>query len=434
MSAPARDEAQFEQATYHKVAWRLIPVLFVCYIFNYIDRVNVGYAKLQMQADLQLSDLVYGTGAGIFFLGYFIFEVPSNLILQRVGARIWIARIMITWGLISAATMFVTTPMQFYAARLLLGIAEAGFFPGIVLYLTYWFPSAWRTRMFAWFITAMSLSFVVGGPVSGWIMKHMAGVNDWAGWQWLFLIEGVPSVLFGIAVFWLLDNGPRHAKWLTEGEKALLLARLEEERQAKIAGGEGSHSLRDAFGHWKVWVLSLMYFTIGIAFYGVAFWLPQVIKELGYTDVLDIGLISAIPWFIAAIVMVVNGIHSDRTLERRWHIAIPAFIGGLGFFLAGLNPGGAFLSMLGITAAAIGIMCAVSTFWALPTAILSGAAAAAGIAWINSVGNLAGYVSPTVVGWIRQVLHEPTYAMFLQGTSLICTGLLAVLLTRKRRT
>src|SRR5262249_2565749 len=201
----------------------------------------------------QLSDLVYGTGAGIFFLGYFLFEVPSNLILQRVGARIWIARIMITWGAISAATMFVTTPTQFYIVRFLLGVAEAGFFPGIILYLTYWFPSAWRTRMFAWFITAMSLSFVVGGPLSGWIRKPMAGVPGWAGWQWLFLIEGIPSVLMGVAVLWLLDNGPRDAKWLSDGERALLLARLEEERQAKVAAGEGSHSLKEAFRHWKVW-------------------------------------------------------------------------------------------------------------------------------------------------------------------------------------
>jgi D-galactonate transporter len=433
MQNPALDEAQFEKATYTRVALRLIPVLFVCYILNYIDRVNVGYAKLQMQSDLGLSDLVYGTGAGIFFLGYFLFEVPSNLILQRVGARLWIARIMITWGLISSATMFVATPTQFYVVRFLLGVAEAGFFPGIILYLTYWFPSAWRTRMFAWFITAMSLSFVVGGPLSGWIMKHMAGVHGWAGWQWLFLIEGVPSVLMGIAVLWLLDDGPRTAKWLGEGERQLLLARLEEERQAKVAAGEGSHSLKEAFGHWKVWVLSAMYFTIGIAFYGVAFWLPQIIKDLGYTDVLDIGLISAIPWFIAAIVMVANGTHSDRTGERRWHIAVPAFVGAAGFVLAGLNPGAALPAMIGITAAAIGIMCAVSTFWSLPTAILSGTAAAAGIAWINSVGNLAGYVSPTVVGWIRQALHEPTYAMYLQGFSLACTGLLAIFLTRRAK-
>ena len=274
----------FKDATYAKVMWRLIPFLFLCYVVAYLDRVNVGFAKLQMLKDLNYSETVYGLGAGIFFIGYFLFEVPTNLLLHRIGARKVITRIMVTWGAISTLTMFVQTPSQFYVMRFLLGVAEAGFFPGIILYLTYWFPAEQRGRMTALFMTAIPMSGVIGSPLSGWIMQSFAGVNGWAGWQWLFLLEGAPTILIGVVVWFYLDDGIDSAKWLSPSEKRLLTENIQRENIGKT-----THSFKNALGNGKVWILSLMYFGVIMGLYGISFWLPttsrpQVSKARSTSD------------------------------------------------------------------------------------------------------------------------------------------------------
>ncbi|MEO8449410.1 MAG: MFS transporter [Gemmatimonadota bacterium] len=422
-----------DNAVYRKVGRRLIPILFFCYIVAYLDRVNVGFAKLQMATDLGFSDTVYGLGAGIFFIGYFVFEVPSNLILQRVGARRWIARIMIMWGILSAATMFVRSETSFYVMRSLLGAAEAGFFPGVILYLTYWFPRARRARMTAAFMTAVAVAGVVGGPVSGWILARLGGEFGLHGWQWLFLLEGLPSAIGGIVVFLYLTDDPAEAHWLSPPEKALLLSRLAEDDQARKAGGEPNETLMDAFRHPKVWMLCVVYFGLAMALYGISFWLPQIIKDSITTDPVAIGLISAIPWAVAAAAMVLNGIHSDVTGERRWHVTLPAVAGGLGLAVSAIPGIGGWGGVAALTIATSGALSALSCFWSLPTAILSGTAAAAGLAWINSVGNLAGYVSPFAVGKIRDATHTMLPALIMLSLSLGVSAVLTLLLNKVGR-
>jgi D-galactonate transporter len=425
----ATHSPEFEKATYSKVTWRLIPFLFLCYILAYLDRVNVGFAKLQMGSDLNFSDVIYGTGAGIFFIGYFFFEVPSNIILSKVGAKIWIARIMILWGLISAAMMFTNSEMTFYVLRFLLGVAEAGFFPGIILYLTYWYTRTHRAKMVAAFMTAIALAGVIGGPVSGWILGSMAGVAGLKGWQWLYLIEGLPSVVVGIWVLFYLDDGPAKAKWLTQQEKDLLLQRLEQEEAVKKSQGESSHSFADAFANPKVWLLCAVYFGIVMGTYGISFWLPQIIKDTITKDPWEIGLISAIPWAVAAIAMVWNGHHSDVTGDRRWHVAGACIIGSIAFAVSAMPGVGGWGGIAALTVATAGVMSAVSCFWSVPTGILSGTAAAAGIAWINSVGNLAGFVSPKVVGWIRDNTHNMPLALSVLSVSVMIAALLTLYVT-----
>ena len=420
---------EFEKATYSKVTWRLIPFLFLCYILAYLDRVNVGFAKLQMGSDLNFSDVVYGTGAGIFFIGYFFFEVPSNIILSKVGAKIWIARIMILWGLISAAMMFTNSEMTFYVLRFLLGVAEAGFFPGIILYLTFWYTRTHRAKMVATFMTAIALAGVIGGPVSGWILGSMAGVAGLKGWQWLYLIEGLPSVVVGVWVLFYLDDGPAKAKWLAQQEKDLLLERLAQEEAVKKSQGESSHSFADAFTNPKVWLLCAVYFGIVMGTYGISFWLPQIIKDTITKDPWEIGLISAIPWAVAAIAMVWNGHHSDLSGERRWHVAGACIIGSIAFAVSAMPGVGGWGGIAALTVATAGVMSAVSCFWSVPTGILSGTAAAAGIAWINSVGNLAGFVSPKVVGWIRDNTHNMPLALSVLSVSVMIAALLTLYVT-----
>ena len=423
---------EFEKAAYRKVTWRLIPFLFLLYILAYLDRVNVGFAKLQMSESLAFSETVYGIGAGIFFIGYFFFEVPSNVILQKVGAKLWIARIMIVWGIISSAMMFTNSETTFYVMRFLLGVAEAGFFPGIILYLTYWYPRKHRAKMVASFMTAIALAGVIGGPVSGWILGSMAGVWGLEGWQWVFLLEGVPSVVVGIWVLFYLDDNPAKSKWLTNEEKALILQRLEEEEALKRSQGDVNHSFKDAFTNSKVWMLSVVYFGIVMGTYGISFWLPQIIKETITKDPVQIGLISAIPWLAAAVAMVWNGHHSDATGERRWHVAGACLIGSIAFAVSAMPGIGGWAGIAALTVATAGVMSAVSCFWSVPTAILSGTAAAAGIALINSVGNLAGYVSPYVVGHIRDATHNMTWALWVLSGSVMLAALLMLYVTNMR--
>ncbi|WP_213296907.1 MFS transporter [Paraburkholderia sacchari] len=411
----------FEEATYRKVAWRLIPLLMLCYVVAYLDRVNVGFAKLQMSTALNLSDAVYGFGAGIFFIGYFLFEVPSNVILHRVGARVWIARIMVTWGLVSIFTMFVTTPTMFYVMRFLLGVCEAGFFPGIILYLTYWYPAHRRGRMTSWFMTAVALSGVIGGPVSGWILKSFNGVNGWQGWQWLFLLEGLPSVIVGVLVFFVLDDRIGDAKWLTTEERALLERNIAAEDATKE-----DLPLAKVLMSARVLVMGLTYFSFVMGLYGVSFWLPTIIKATGVKDALMIGLLSAIPFAAAVVGMVLAAKSADRMRERRWHIAIPAAIGAIGLVLSVTWAHDTALAMTALTIATIGILTTLPLFWSLPTAWLAGAGAAAGIALINSIGNLAGFLSPYAVGWLKQVTSANDSGMYMLAAFMILGGLLAL--------
>ena len=430
------DSTDFEARTYRTVTWRLVPFLFLCYILAYLDRVNVGFARLQMQADLSFSDTAYGIGAGIFFIGYFFFEVPSNLLMRRVGARLWIARIMIVWGLVSAASMFVNSAASFYVLRFLLGVAEAGFFPGIIWYLTQWYTRAHRAHIIALFMTAIAVSGVVGGPLSGWILNTMDGVSGLRGWRWLYLLEGLPSVVVGLAVLRYLDDGPQTASWLTPDERARVQRRLAEDEEQKQADGVTAHRVADAFLSGRVWACCAIYFGAVMGIYGVTFWLPQIISETISSDPLTIGLVSTIPWGIAAVAMVLVGRHSDRTGERRWHIAIPAGVGALFFLLSGLPSLSGWAGVVCLTLATAGVMSAASSFWVLPTAALSGSAAAAGIAWINSVGNLGGYLGPDVMGRVRDANGGDATAAFLMLAALALAGavvLLAIPVGRRRK-
>ncbi len=409
----ARD-ASFEDAVYRKVSWRLVPFLLLCYVVAYLDRVNVGFAKLQMLSDLKFSETIYGLGAGIFFIGYFLFEVPSNVILHKVGARIWIARIMITWGVISAAMMFVTTPTMFYVLRFLLGVAEAGFFPGIILYLTYWYPANRRGRTTTYFMTAIALSGVIGGPLSGWLMQSFDGHNGWSGWQWMFLVEGIPSILVGIWVLLFLDDRIAHAKWLNAEEKALLERNISAENQHKE-----DPPVAQVLSSPRVWLMSAIYFSFVMGLYGVSFWLPTIIKQTGVKGALDVGLLTAIPYGCAVIGMVLVAYSADRSGERRWHIALPALAGAVGLVLSVQWHGDTTLAMVALTIATIGILTTLPLFWSLPTSFLAGTGAAAGIALINSLGNLAGFLSPYAVGWLKDMTQSTDSGMYLLAVCMV---------------
>jgi len=419
-------------AVYRKVTWRLIPFLFGCYILAYVDRVNVGFAKLQMQADLGMSDTVYGAGAGLFFIGYFLLEVPANMMLRRLGARRWLGPIMIAWGLVSASMIFVKGASTFYVLRFLLGVVECGFFPGVMLYLTFWFPQHRRARIVAMIITANPLSGVLAGPVSGWILSRAHDSGGLRPWQWLFLVEGLPSVLAGIITLVYLVDTPAKASWLNAEERRLIARDLELEEQAKKRAGASAHRFRDAFRTAKVWVLCLAFFGIQMGNYGLAFWLPQILKDTFTADPWLIGLISTIPWGTAAISMVFYAHHSDRTGERRWHVALGVGIAGVTLAIGGLPGLTGWPALALITCTTVALMCTQAVFWALPTAVLSGTAAAAGIAWINSVGNLAGYLSPFLVGRIRDAMGSMMPAYLVLGVSCLAASALALAVARPR--
>lgn len=424
--------SDFERQVYRRVTGRLIPFLFLCYIFAYIDRVNVGFAKLQMQQDLGISDTVYGTAAGIFFIGYFFFEVPCNLALQRIGARRWLGPIMIVWGCVSACTMLVRTASQFYMIRFILGIVESGFFPGVILYLTFWYTRRHRAKMVAAFMTAVPLSGVIGGPISGFVLDKLSSAGGLRGWQWLYIVEAAPSILAGLATLLFLEDDPKNAKWLNDAERSLLLDRLDHEEKLKRLDGFENHRLRDAFRSVRVWVLCLVYFGTVSGNYAIQFWLPQIIKDTLTKDPLRIGLLTMIPWGVAAVVMVLIGHHSDATGERRWHVSLAALSGACGLAISAIPGIPGVLGFVALTVAASTIVSASSTFWSLPTAYLSGAAASAGIAWINSVGNLGGFVSPFLVGQIRDMTHSTSLALFVVACGPLMAALLVATIFKKR--
>ncbi len=409
-----------------RVRRRLLPFMFVLYVVSYLDRVNVGFAALSMNADLGFSSGVYGLGAGIFFLSYFLFEVPSNLVMQRVGARLWIARIMITWGVISAAMMAVRGAESFYLLRFLLGAAEAGFFPGMILYLTHWFPAEERARAVAQFMTATAIAGVVGSPLSGALMQ-MHGMLGLKGWQWLFLLEGAPAVVLGLAVLRWLPDGPADATWLTGEEREALAARLADEQRDLTP--HAHVRLADAFRSGRVWLLALLYFTLIMAFYGVAFWLPQILQAFGGLGSLAIGFMSALPYIAAATGMVIVAAHSDRTGERRWHIAGPALVGAAGLIASASAPTpGAALAALSV--AALGIWSALGPFWTWPPRFLRGRAAAGGIAIINSVGNIGGFVGPSAVGLVRDRTGSFATGLYVLAAGLLAAAAIALSLER----
>ncbi|EFP68043.1 Inner membrane transport protein RhmT [Ralstonia pickettii] len=418
--------ADLEEAAYTKVTLRLIPFLFLCYVFAYLDRVNVGFAKLQMLSDLKFSETIYGLGAGIFFIGYFLMEVPSNLALHRFGARKWIARIMISWGILSAAMIFVKTPTAFYVLRFLLGVAEAGFFPGIILYLTYWYPASRRSKVTALFMTGIPIAGVVGGPLSGWILDRFHNVNGMHEWQWLFLLEAIPSLVAGVVTFFYLDDRIRDAKWLDADEKAVL-----ERELASDSGKIEVHNASGAFTNARVWVLCACYFGIIMGLYGISFWLPTLIKASGVTSAFDVGLLTMIPYGAAAVAMVMIGRSSDRTKERRWHVALPAIVGAVGLTASTFVSHQPAMAVLALTFATIGILGALCQFWSIPPAFLGGAAAAAGIALINSVGNLAGFVSPYLVGWIKDATNSTDLGLYCVAASLIAAAAIVLTVPKK---
>lgn len=422
--APAGVESPLERQAFAKARRRLIPFLFLLYVVAYLDRVNVGFAALQMNAALGLTPAVFGFGAGIFFLGYTLFEIPSNLLMQRFGARAWIARIMISWGVVSAAMMLVQGPTSFYLLRLLLGIGEAGFFPGIILYLTYWFPAVERARAVASFMTATAIAGVFGGPISGALLL-LDGVGGLGGWQWLFLLEGLPAIVLGVVVLAVLPDGPADARWLSPEERTAIAARLAEEHA--LAGA--THDLRSALTSGRVWLLGAVYFCVVCGLYGISFWLPQILRGLaGWSD-LRIGLMSALPYVVAAATMVVAAAHSDRTGERRWHVALSLVAGAVGFVLASADA--AATAFAGLTLAAIGVWGAFGPFWALPTRFLRGTAAAAGIALVNSVGNVGGFAGPYVVGFVKDATGSFEAGLLTLAVTLVVGAALVLLVPHR---
>lgn len=408
-----------------KAAVRLVPFLALLYFISFLDRVNVGFAALTMNADIGLSASAFGLGAGIFFVGYLLFTIPGNLVLERIGASRWIAIIMVVWGILSACMAFVQTPMQFYVLRFLLGAAESGFLPGVILYLTYWFPNEVRGRIIGNFFAAVPLSNVFGAPLSTWLLGH--SIFGLKGWQTMFVVEGLPAVVLGVVTYFWLADGPAKAKWLTEREKSALAAAL-----ARGRSSTAPVSLRDGVMNPLVWRFGLIYFLIVMGLYGFGFFAPQMLKALGNLTNTEVGWAVALPYAAAAAVMYIWGRHSDATGERIWHVALPAFLGAIGFLAAGYA-GSLPLALFAFTLGAIGIYAACPVFWTLPSAALTGTAAAGGIALVNSIGNVAGYVGPFVMGSLKDSTGGYGAGLVVLAASMGLAGLVVLSLDRARQ-
>jgi MFS family permease len=417
-AAPSADVLD-QAALYRKVTWRIVPLIIACFIVGYLDRVNISFAKLQMQSQLGLSEAAYGLGASIFFIGYLLFEIPSNAILVRTGARRWIARIMITWGITSAAMMFVRTENWFYILRFLLGALEAGFVPGVLYFYTQWFPAARRGRMNNLFFGSIALCGVIGGPISGGILKYLDGVHGMPGWQWLFLIEGIPSVLLGLLVLTVLDDRIEDARWLNVAEKIALATAIA--RDPKV---DSTHSFVVALKSPLIYLFSLIYFGLCMGIYGFLFWMPQLIKTAGTSDPLLIGLITMLPYISAIIGTVLIGRNSDRTGERRWHLSGCVFAGMIGYALCATYASSTVLLVAGLSIAATGIIASLGIFWMFPARVLSGLAAAAGLALINSVGQVGGVVAPYMVGKVKDVTGSASMGLYVIALACGATAVL----------
>jgi len=420
----AQDKGE-QDRIYAKVTLRLISFLFIGYVFAFIDRTNVGFAKLGMQADLGFSEAVFGLGAGIFFVSYFLLEVPSNIMLGRFGARRWIARILITWGLLSMATLLVKTPMQFYAVRFLLGGAEAGFFPGVMLYLTQWYPAERRSRVITLFMAAIPVGSLLGGVVSGWILQHFASNSLMAAWQWLFLLEGAPAVLVGVIALWYLDDGIDQARWLSPAEKQMLKAHVASDGKQAM-----THSVAQAMRSPLVWLLAFINFAY-LAGVTLMFWMPSMLRDAGVKSTVTIGWMVAAPFALAVVGMLALGRTSDRLRERRWHTAIPGLASALGVALMPFAAGDANLLLMASLLAVTGNVVANALYWNLPTALLSGSAALVGIAFINAFGQMAGFLGPTVFGKLFTATGSAATGLYLLA-AMLALGSLAVLVIPRR--
>jgi MFS transporter, ACS family, tartrate transporter len=422
-------ERAFEQRTIAKVSWRLLPLIVVIYFVAYMDRTNVGFAAISMNEDLGFTAYVYGWGAGIFFLGYFLFEVPSNVILEKTGARIWISRIMITWGLVAGAMAFITGPISFLVLRFLLGVAEAGFFPGMILYFTYWFPSKYRARVIAALFLAVPGSNAITAAISGALLQ-LDGVLGLRGWQWLFIVEAVPSVLLAFAVLALMTDRPAKANWLSAQEQEWLETTLENERRA-ITKQHSDFTLWRGLTDPRVLVLSIIYLTAVTGTYGITFFMPLMLKSLGLSD-FGTGLVTAIPYTIGTVGMVLWSISSDRTGERRLHFAAAYYLAAIGLIGAGFF-NGTWWAVIAMSVAAIGIYGAKPAFWPLPSTFLTGTAAAGGIALINAIGNLGGFVGPYAVGWIKDATGSYAAGLYFLAGCAVVSSTIAVVALRERR-
>lgn len=412
---------QWVDATYKKVALRFIPFLMICYVVAYLDRINIGIAKLNMLSDLQFSEEIYGLGAGLFFIGYFLFEVPSNIIMHKIGPKVWIARIMVTWGIISALMIFVTQPWQFYVLRFFLGIAEAGFYPGVILFLTYWFPNRRRGKVTALFQAGIPVAGIIGSPLSGWLMTTFDQVNGHHGWQWMFVLEAIPTIPLAIIALCLLNNNVQDAKWLSTAQRELILKEIQQDNHNK----EHLPFLK-ILADKRVWKIICMTFPAMAGLYTLGFYLPTLIRDAGAEGSLMIGLLCAIPYTVAIVSMILVGRSSDLRVERRWHLAIVLLMGAIGLLLSVWFGKNLTMVVIALSIAAAGIISFSPIMWTIPTAFLGGITAAAAIGVINSLANLGGFVSPYLIGFITDTFHTPEYAIYIIAASLVCSALLAL--------
>jgi ACS family tartrate transporter-like MFS transporter len=416
-----------------KVFWRVVPVLFISYVISWLDRSNIGIAALQMNKELGFTPTIFGWGVGIFFIGYLLCEIPSNAICYRVGARLWISRIMITWGILASMNALISGTASLLVLRALLGIAEAGFIPGALLYMTYWIPQAQRAKATGLLFLGLPVSLVFGSPLSGALLG-LDQIGGLSGWQWLFFLEGLPAILMGVIVLFLMTERPADAKWLTGSERRTIEGILDRE-QSEVAGNSthATHmrSFLTALADPRILILSATNFLWGMMVYGLAIWLPQIVKGLGQSSNLEVGFISAVPYAFAGIVMILWGRHSDQTGERRWHVAIAMFVAGAGFFLSAYAPN-PFLAMAAITLAAIGVMAYAGVFYMMPASYLTGAAAAGGIAMVTTLGNLGGFAGPYGIGLLRTAFGDFKWALVALAISAILGGLIILVLDAAR--
>ena len=417
-------DMDIEKRTLRKITWRIVPFIMILYLIAYIDRVNIGFAAITMKEDLGFTASILGFGAGIFFLGYFLFEVPSNIILHKVGARIWIARVMVTWGIIAGGMAFVESSTSFYVMRFLLGVAEAGFFPGIILYLSYWFPARNRAGVIALFMAAAPIATAIGSPISAALLE-MHGIMGLAGWQWMFLIEAIPAVILGGVVFFYMTDRPEKAVWLKPDEREWLVKTMQAEDANK--GGQQQHSILRGLANPRVLALALIYFGTSAGLYTLGIWAPQIIKELGVSS-MTVGLLNAIPPIISVVAMILWSRHSDKTNERTWHVALACLTAAVGLAIAA-STGSMFGLIAALTIVNVGISCSKPPLWSMPTMFLSGAAAATGIATINSIGNLGGFAGPAMIGWVKDQTGSFAGGLYFVAGLLILSTVLTLVLS-----
>lgn len=421
-------DTELQRRTLMRVSLRIVPLIMVLYFISYLDRINLGFAALSMKGDLGLTSSAFGFGAGIFFWGYFLFEVPSNIALNKVGARVWIARIMLTWGVVSAGMAFVQGETSFYVMRFLLGAAEAGFFPGIILYLSYWFPASRRARVIAFFMAAAPISTAIGSPISAALLQ-LHGVWGVEGWKWLFVLEAMPAIVFGIFVFFYMTDRPEQATWLRDDERNWLVNTMNEEASRKAASAK--HSILGGLSSPRVLALAFVYFGTSAGLYTLGIWAPLMIKQMG-ASIMELGILNAIPPIVSVIAMILWSRHSDRTGERSWHVVLACLVAAIGLVLAA----GAS-SLPGIVAALvvvnIGISSAKPPLWSMPTAFLSGGAAAAGIATINSIGNLGGFAGPAMIGWIKTRTGSYSGGLYFVAGLLVLSCVLTLILAYRTK-